>query len=312
MATYRTRLLAICQGAARRSLCAAPAPSRAGPRVRQRCTALVLWCVCCAWRRRLWSPRLLQAPFWIPSQARGLARVQHVLASQYDISGQQHISSQNTASTTHQHDKPHACPAPAGSLEGRLLLRSLPSLPSLPRPGDVAATELLAPSMFPLKAVATVAQAAAAPAAAAAAQPGAGAGTGAQPGAGRQAQFGEQAPMQRRGFWGRLLARAARQQRQEPPVELLIRVEGRGLSNVTKAWIEGVPLALPPAPMPADGSGAEHSGGGGDKAAAAAGKPAATVAEVTIVQQPAAPLLPPPRERPLLPVFSQLSAVASW
>ena len=36
------------------------------------------------------------------------------------------------------------------------MLRALPMLPSLPRPGDIAASELLAPPFFPLRATATV------------------------------------------------------------------------------------------------------------------------------------------------------------
>ena len=248
----------------------------------------------------------------------------------------------------------------AGALEGHLLLRSLPSLPNLPRPGDVAATELVAPPMFPLRAVATVEQPPAAfapapaPAAAhavtakphaAGAKPHA-AGTkahaagakphaaGAHHGAAKPhaasahhaaakphaasahhaaatAEGGEVgaqrgAPSSGGGFWQRLLARAG-QQHKEEPVELLIRVDGRGLGNVRRAWVEG----LPPGPAPAPGGAApQASGTSGGSAEPPA---AAPVAEVAIVQQPA-PVLPShsAAERPPLPVVGHLSAFVSW
>jgi hypothetical protein len=98
----------------------------------------------------------------------------------------------------------------------------------------------------------------------------------------------------RSSFWGRLLARAAGQQRAEAPLELLIRVEGRGLSNVTRAWVEGVPAAA-------------AGGAVGGRAAGAA----AAAAEVTILEQPHT-ALPPPLERPPLPALGQVSAFASW
>lgn len=209
-------------------------------------------------------------------------------------------------------------PAPvccAGALEGHLLLRSLPMLPSLPRPGDVAATELVAPPMFPLRAVATVKQpaAAAAPASlagtpAAASKPAA---AGSQQAA--VAEGGEAGATETRGggFWQRLLARAAQQQKEEP-VELLIRVDGRGLGSVTRAWVEGLPPGpTPAAPGAAPGGGAAQAGSGGSGAPAQPA--AAAVAEVSIVQQPA-PVLPALSggERPPLPVVGHLSAFVSW
>lgn len=219
---------------------------------------------------------------------------------------------------------------PAGALEGHLMVRSLPMLPTLPRPGDVVASELLAPPMFPLRAVATLD----APEAAAVAAHGARRGAAPAPAQGHvqaaaaqdpappahQQQPGQAQgqPTGRRGFrplafWGRLLARAASEQRrrQEAPLELLIRVEGRGLANVTAAWIEGIPPAAPAEAAQAAGAG---SRAGGD-AAAAPGQalPAATVAEVQIVEKPAAQaLLPPLQGRPPLPVVGQLSAFVSW
>lgn len=210
------------------------------------------------------------------------------------------------------------------------MVRSLPMLPTLPRPGDVVASELLAPPMFPLRAVATLD----APEAAAVAAHGARRGAAPAPAQGHvqaaaaqdpappahQQQPGQAQgqPTGRRGFrplafWGRLLARAASEQRrrQEAPLELLIRVEGRGLANVTAAWIEGIPPAAPAEAAQAAGAG---SRAGGD-AAAAPGQalPAATVAEVQIVEKPAAQaLLPPLQGRPPLPVVGQLSAFVSW
>ena len=59
--------------------------------------------------------------------------------------------------------------------------------------------------------------------------------------------------------WRHLLRRGP-SSREAPPVEVLIRVEGKGLSNVTQAWVGGLP--------------ATRSGRGGKGAAArrAAGK----------------------------------------
>ena len=216
--------------------------------------------------------------------------------------------------------------AAAGSLQGHLLLRSLPMLPNLPRPGDVTASELVAPSMFPLRAVATMeptaaaAVAAGSPAGATAAKlaaaavpaaPSTGAGGAAQPaGPQQQARSTEGTPAaQRRNFWQRLLARAGREQ-QEPPVELLIRVDGRGLANVTGAWIEGVPPT--PAAAPANKSSGNASGGEGKSGTGStngSSGSSSNVAQVTILQQPQAPLLLPLRERPMV---SQLSAFVSW
>lgn len=223
--------------------------------------------------------------------------------------------------------------AAAGSLQGHLLLRSLPMLPNLPRPGDVTASELVAPSMFPLRAVATMeptgvaAVAAGSPAGTTAAKPAAatvpaapstGAGGAAQPaGPQQQARSAEGSPAarstaQRRNFWQRLLARAGREQ-QDPPVELLIRVDGRGLANVTGAWIEGIPPT--PAAAPANKISGNASGGEGKPgtgSTSGSGGSSSNMAQVTILQQPQAPLLLPLRERPMLPVVSQLSAFVSW
>lgn len=205
------------------------------------------------------------------------------------------------------------------------MVRSLPTLPTLPRPGDVVASELLAPPMFPLRAVATLAPSeghagrrGAAPApmqgdgqvhAAVAQAP-------AAPMGQQQHHHQQQQKDRRRGFqplafWSRLLARAAGEQRrrQEAPLELLIRVEGRGLANVTAAWIEGIPPV-----NPAEGGqapAAYSSQDGGDCAVMPA--PAPPAAEVRILEQPTAQALPPPLSgRPPLPVVGQLSAFVSW
>ena len=204
---------------------------------------------------------------------------------------------------------------PAGSLEGHLMLRALPMLPSLPRPGDIAASELLAPPFFPLRATATVKSLKAAAAVAhgvhlepVGAAAGGRGGRGAPPAGG----VGEGAPPGWRpfAFWRRLLARAAGQQRRaDAPIELLIRVEGRGLANVTHAWVEGTHPALPlPPPLAAaskDGSAAPPT---------PAITPPSQVALVDIVQQPTAALVPPPLQggRQPLAVVTQLSAFVSW
>jgi hypothetical protein len=189
-------------------------------------------------------------------------------------------------------------------LQGRLLMRSLPMLPNLPRPGDVAASELLAPAMFPLRAVGTVNQpltttspvpASGAAAVSASAKPAAKA-AAAKAAAKAEKLEKLQARAARRPFWQQLLARAAGQEQQDPPVELLIRVEGKGLANVSQAWIDGVS-------QPATATAA-----GKPLAPEAAAKPA--MAEVTILQQPQAPLLPP-LERPPLPLVSHLLAFVS-
>ena len=199
---------------------------------------------------------------------------------------------------------------------GNLMLgRALPMLPSLPRPGDIAASELLAPPFFPLRATATVKslKAAAAVAHGVHLEPvGAAAGGGAGGAAAEARLVAEGAPPGWRpfAFWRRLLARAAGQQRRaDAPIELLIRVEGRGLANVTHAWVEGTHPALPlPPPLAAaskDGSAAPPT---------PAITPPSQVALVDIVQQPTAALVPPPLQggRQPLAVVTQLSAFVSW
>lgn len=287
MATYRSRLLGICQGE-------------------------------CGGRQRH-TIRGAQAPRW--QRAQGTAMLVTTTPSR---PGKARFPScctcRNrclTCLTT-----PSLAPPPAGALKGRLMVRSLPMLPTLPRPGDVVASELLAPPMFPLRAVATlaapevaaeahVAQHGATPAhahgsthvqAAAAQAP-------AAPAQQQRQQAARPRGFRPLAFWGRLLARAAGEQRrrQEAPLELLVRVEGRGLANVTAAWIEGIPPAAP-ADVAPPGAAA------GDAAAPPApAPPAATVAEVRILEQPAAQALPPPLQgRPPLPVVGQLSAFVSW
>lgn len=213
------------------------------------------------------------------------------------------------------------------SIEGHLLVRSLPMLPNLPRPGDVAASELLAPPMFPLRAVATLqssssATASASQAAQQAPQAAAGAAASSSSAAAKsngvsahsiakaaaeaqaavQQGHADAPPWRPIWFWQRLLAARNQRRGQEPPLELLIRVEGRGLANVTQAWIEGIPSAFDPSASSKEGS-----------EAAAAAPAAATMAQVDIVQQPLAKAAPLPLQaRPPLPVLGQLSAFVSW
>lgn len=202
------------------------------------------------------------------------------------------------------------------------MVRSLPMLPVLPRPGDVAATELVAPPMFPLRAVATLEPCPAAlaagapvptsppklpvaPGAAAAhghaaegpsRHPPTGAPDSAAPGAAHPQQHQRQ-PRQP-GFWQRLLGRGGQQQ-QDPPISLYIRVDGRGLENVTRAWVDGVGPALLDGPSSGSTSGSVDS--------------REAVAEVSIMQQPR-PRLPvhSAEQRPPLPVVGHVSAFFSW
>lgn len=202
------------------------------------------------------------------------------------------------------------------------MVRSLPMLPALPRPGDVAATELVAPPMFPLRAVATLEPCPAAvaagapvptsppklpavPAAAAhghAEAPARHPAHGSAEGATRSAPAPAQQPQRQPGFWQRLLGRGGQQQ-QDPLIHLYIRVDGRGLENVTRAWVDGV------GPAAADGDAAKGSDagkGGGDAREA--------VAEVSIMQQPRPrlPLHSAEQQRPPLPVVGHVSAFFSW
>jgi hypothetical protein len=295
MATYRNRLLAFCQG-----VCRAQRSGQQREALLNVFSILLGRMACAAWHHNATCLMCMLLTFCCPT-----------ISLLFGV-----------------------CSAAAGSLQGHLLLRSLPMLPNLPRPGDVTASELVAPSMFPLRAVATMEPAAAATvvagspaggasaklAAAAAPAPaatGTGAGGAAQP-AGPQQQpgNGEGTPStsknaQRRNFWQRLLARAGREQ-QDPPVELLIRVDGRGLANVTGAWIEGVPPT--PAAAPGNKSNGNASSGEGKPGTGSTNgsSSSSNMAQVTILQQPQAPLLLPLRERPMLPVVSQLSAFVSW
>ena len=202
------------------------------------------------------------------------------------------------------------------------MVRSLPMLPSLPRPGDVAATELVAPPMFPLRAVATLEPCPAAvaagapvptsppklpPAAAAAHGHAAEAHARHAPTGSADGATGSPAPAQQPqrqpGFWQRLLGRGGQQQ-QDPPIDLFIRVDGRGLENVTRAWVDGVGPALADA-------GKAGSGGTGTGSSSVDAREA--VAEVSIMQQPR-PRLPlhSAEQRPPLPVVGHVSAFFSW
>ena len=196
------------------------------------------------------------------------------------------------------------------------MLRSLPMLPALPRPGDVAATELVAPPMFPLRAVASLEPCPAAvaagaqvpttppklPATPAAAAATAGSGHATEAAARHAGADGSAAapaappPAPRQpGFWQRLLGRGG-QQAQDPPIQLFIRVDGRGLENVTRAWVDGM----------------GHTATGGSASASGSSEGKEVLAEVAIMQQPRARLLPQPAERPQLPVVGHVSAFFSW
>ena len=202
------------------------------------------------------------------------------------------------------------------------MVRSLPMLPSLPRPGDVAATELVAPPMFPLRAVATLEPCPAAVAAGAPVptsppkRPPAAAASQAAEAHARHAPTGStdgstaspapaQQPQRKPGFWQRLLGRGGQQQ-QDPPIDLFIRVDGRGLENVTRAWVDGVGPAL---------ADAAEAGGSGSSSGSSSSSVDAreAVAEVSIMQQPR-PRLPlhSAEQRPPLPVVGHVSAFFSW
>lgn len=204
------------------------------------------------------------------------------------------------------------------------MVRSLPMLPALPRPGDVAATELVAPPMFPLRAVATLEPCPAAlaagapvptsppklPAATATAaahghaadgparHPPTGVTDSAAPSAAHPQQHPQHPQRQQRqpGFWQRLLGRGGQQQ-QDPPISLYIRVDGRGLENVTRAWVDGVGPALLDGPS----SGGSSSGSVDSREA---------VAEVSIMQQPRPRL--PVHSAEQRPVVGHVSAFFSW
>ena len=88
-------------------------------------------------------------------------------------------------------------------------------------------------------------------------------------------------------------------------MELLIRVDGRGLENVTRAWIDGV-SPPPAAPTPGGGAAAAAAQPGGGSGQGG------QVAEVSIVQQPRARLLARPADQPPLPLVGQLSSFFSW
>lgn len=152
-----------------------------------------------------------------------------------------------------------------------ILPASLPHLPNFPHPDDVTPSELLAPGMFPLKAEATAVV---------------------------SAHSREQVPMlalpaaattevapRRRGPWPlRWLGRRPKQA-DNTPVDVVVRIEGRGLCNVTAAWV----------------SGANRD---------AAGKAAPVGLQIISLPTPPAPSQSV--RRASSPLWGPLSALASW
>jgi hypothetical protein len=180
----------------------------------------------------------------------------------------------------------HACcpPFPADSLNGRVWLPALPHLANFPHPDDVSLSLLLAPGLFPLKAEAAVSPvgsgSSAAPTAAGAVaassaskasstRPSKKAISGSGP-AGTTAKAAGAAALSPRAVpdsvatagtapgaqhkrWGllRLFGRPGGHQ-EGGPVELEVRVEGKGLHTVTRAWLE---TGLPASDRGGEGSG---------------------------------------------------------
>ena len=197
----------------------------------------------------------------------------------------------------------------------------------IPTSDDVTATELLAPGIFPLSAVASVV-----PALPDSSSTSSGNEAGGSDGRPRRTAQVARAAAAALGAaqqwpWQRLW-RAGASGQQELPVELLIRVEGKGLSNVTHAFVHGLPAS-------SSGSGGDSSKldssnssskldssrGGAGKASGAAGPaagaatPAAAVA-VEILRQPPPPLpggvATPRRRQTPLPLLAPLGAFLSW
>jgi len=114
------------------------------------------------------------------------------------------------------------------------LLPNLPYLGSIPSPHDVVSTELLAPAMFPLRAQASILQS-----------------TSTTTKSSLEEDVGEERPVQlsesHPASANRILAWPLRLLLRRPlpaadttePVEVLVRIDGKGLNNVTAAWISG-------------------------------------------------------------------------
>lgn len=174
----------------------------------------------------------------------------------------------------------------------------LPYLGSIPCPGDVLVTELLAPAMFPLKAEASVANIhhpfklmAPSSGAEAASDPSISGDESAASGEGTALKA---PPTRRRVSWLRRLLFKPALSEDDSPVELVVRVEGKGLSNATAAWVSGATV---------DSSGK------------------ALPAAMEIVSRPAAPapsavksaaLPPSPVAGPLFVFLSWVTQAAGW
>jgi hypothetical protein len=151
-------------------------------------------------------------------------------------------------------------------------------LPALPHPADVAATQLLAPGLFPLRAEASLVDSL--PALPASLPDESAAAESAAPAAGGGGRA--------RGWpwpWGGLFRGRSGGGEEGPLLEVLLRVEGRGLCNVTGGWVSGAAV---------DGAGR------------------AAPSPVDIVARPEAP---PPwvaMRAPLHPLLAPAAALASW
>ena len=195
---------------------------------------------------------------------------------------------------------------PAGALRGRIFLPALPHFHSVPHPDDVSLSLLLAPGLYPLKAEAAV------PAAALGSGDGGGSSSSAAatPGPGAQRQHrrggaavapvstpsslssqsvdaGDEAGLGReRGRavragrrhrpWGVLRLFRRPGSGEGAPVELEVRVEGKGLHTITRAWVEASGGGLP-------GRGSAASGKAGE------GGPAVAAAQIMWQPPPPAP-----------------------
>eukprot|EP00887_Chlorella_sp_A99_P005865 scaffold1.g5865.t1 len=173
----------------------------------------------------------------------------------------------------------------------------------LPSAGDIMPTELLGPGVFPLSAVASVAS----PLPAAGGKRAAGGnGAGAPPAAAADGA-GVVAPPAGEARWP--WRRWPWQQRgggREGPVELFIRVEGRGLANVTHCYVDGMPPS----------GGGRPSNGSGNAGGAAPSPPPAAAAVAEIVHRPSPPLpavaARAQRPRAPIPMLAPVSAFLSW